>query len=616
MADGPNTNASVTPTSSHKETRGMRTRALLTLAMACIIAGTTVVSVLAIRNPLQSLLVNSASADLENSIAIFAKLQAERMIALDRENALVADLPDLRALMTTDDEATIQDGAARFWKVSGSDLFALADHNGRVVATFDKGSHDDQLLRKNLRSYLSGTPSPYLVTGGNLFGCSVRPIYFGSQAEGTVLGYVVSGFAIDRPSVQQLSQATSVDASFSSGELVLASSLAPELEKQVSKLNGRLAPQPAKPFKVALGGASYLAVVRTLSGNAAAPLQLVELKSLDQEERSIRQIDRIVLSAGLLALVLGTALMFMLSRAVTRPLEQLAAGVRAFAEGDSSHLLPFKGTREVRELSTAFGGMRKEILQANQSLLESERLATIGRMASSVSHDLRHYLASVYANSEFLATGNLSEADRNEILGEIRAAVNGTTDLLESLLIISRSGQGIRRSRSYLASTIEKVMGMIHAHPDAASVQFSVHSCEPELTGAVIDPTQIERAFFNLLLNACQAPRSSGAKPTVSIDLQVTETVLVIEVKDNGDGVPVGIRNTLFEPFVSEGKQKGSGLGLTLTQCIAAEHGGSVTLLRSKPGETVFRMSITRSGDESGEAPLVVPSARSGMGML
>lgn len=612
MADGPITNASATPTRSRSENRGLRTRVLLTLAMAGIIAGTTLVSVLAIRQPLQALFVASASSDLENSIAIFAKLQSQRMVALDRENALLADLPSLKALMTTNDERTIEDGAVEFWKVSGTDLFALADHNGRIVAAFNGASPAGEPLREDLRTYVSGAPNPYLESGGSLFGCSVRPIYFGSQSEGTVLGYVISGFAIDRPAVEQLSRATGVEASFFSGGLLLASSLKPELEKQASAVEGPASNHSAEPFKVVLGGESYLGVVRILAGNAATPLRLMELKSLDQEERSIRQIDRIVLSAGLLALVFGTVLMFLLSRAVTRPLEELAAGVRAFAEGDSAHLLPYTGTREVRELSAAFGGMRKEILQANQSLLESERLATIGRMASSVSHDLRHYLAAVYANAEFLAAGNLAEEDRNEILGEIRSAVNGTTDLLESLLIISRSGPGIRRSQYSLASAIEKVLGMIRSHPDAAGVRISVQSCDPSLTEAIIDATQIERAVYNLLLNACQAPRSAGAAPTVSIDLEAYEAELILEVKDNGDGVPAGIRKTLFDPFVSEGKHKGSGLGLTLTQYIAAEHGGSVTLLHSRPGETVFRMSIARGGD----APITVASTRSGMGML
>ena len=143
-------------------------------------------------------------------------------------------------------------------------------------------------------------------------------------------------------------------------------------------------------------------------------------------------------------------------------------------------------------------------------------------------------------------------------------------------------------------------------------MQFAVHTCDPGLTGAVIDATQVERAVYNLLLNGCQAPRSGSSVRTVSIDLESYRSQLIIEVMDNGDGVPAGIRNTLFEPFVSEGKQKGSGLGLALTQCIAVEHGGTVTLLRSRPGETVFRMSIARGADGT-PAPT---SFRSGMEVL
>ena len=69
---------------------------------------------------------------------------------------------------------------------------------------------------------------------------------------------------------------------------------------------------------------------------------------------------------------------------------------------------------------------------------------------------------------------------------------------------------------------------------------------------------------------------------------------IIIEVQDNGPGVPESIRNSLFQPFVSEGKQKGSGLGLTLAQRIATEHGGEVVLITTGPGETIFRMTIAR----------------------
>jgi signal transduction histidine kinase len=190
--------------------------------------------------------------------------------------------------------------------------------------------------------------------------------------------------------------------------------------------------------------------------------------------------------------------------------------------------------------------------------------------------------------------------------------VNGTTELLESLLIFSRSGPGIRRSRQYLATSVEKVVGMIRSHPDAAAVELSLHTCDASNTAAVFDATQVERAVYNLVLNACQAPRSDSSASVVSVDLAANESELILEVRDNGDGVPPAIRQTLFEPFVSEGKQKGSGLGLTLTQTIAVEHGGNVVLVDSRPGETVFRMSISRGGDEQS----IVTSPRSRMGAI
>jgi signal transduction histidine kinase len=576
------------------ENQGIRTRVLLIAAMAVIITTTICASLLTIRHRLESVLTANVSSDLMRSIATFESMQAQRMTALDRENALLADLPSLKALMTTSDDRTIEDGAIEFWKVGGNDLFALANRDGRIVAAYAGKSSASSTLRADLVSALGPSPRTYVISGDSLFATSVRPLFFGSDANGTILGYVISGFAIDRITVGQLSKATSVDATFVSRNRSLTGSLTPELESSLGSHPISGSNDRSDAVTVKLGNERFLVVGRDLSAQASAPLELIELKSLMAEERSIHEIDRLVLIAGLLALVIGAVLMTVLSRAVTHPLEQLATGVRAFAAGDSAHILPYRGTMEVRELSTAFAGMRQEILTTQQALLESERLATIGRMASSVSHDLRHYLAAVYANSEFLASGHLSDEERTEILTEIRAAVDGTTELIESLLIFSRSGPGIRRSHQLVATLMDRAVGMVRAHPDASHVEFSVRNQNPADTSAVVDGKQIERAIYNLVLNACQTIHGSGEPACVAIGLDVRPTEIILSVADNGDGVPENIRATLFDPFVSEGKQKGSGLGLTLAQCIAAEHGGNVVLVSSFPGETIFRMSIGR----------------------
>ena len=575
--------------------QGARTRVLLILAMSIITAGTTLVSLLAIRTPLQNLIAQNLSSDLRDSLATFESMQAQHLAALDRENALLADLPSLKALMTTSDERTIVDGGVEFWRVSGNELFALADRDGNVKAAYLTGSAADDEFQADLSRLLAMRKANYLVSGKGLFGCSVHPLYFGSPSDGTLLGYVVSGFAIDRRAVEGLSSAANVQALFRSGNRILAAS-APLTESNDASGTALETPTGSgEPYHIVINGERFLAASHDLSSKSTAPLTLIEIKSLDQEERAIQLINRLVLLAGALALVLGAGLMLALSRSVTRPLEQLAAGVRAFAGGDSTHLLPYRGTREVRELSSAFARMRREILQANQAVLESERLATIGRMAGSVSHDLRHYLAAIYANAEFLASGSVPPAERNEVLAEIRNAVDGTTEMLESLLMFGRSGAGLRRTRQSITALAERAIHLVRAHPDAAAVTINLQADEAAASDAIVDAKQIERAIYNLLLNACQAPREAERRASVTVSVTAREQEVEVDVTDNGDGVPPNIIETLFEPFVSEGKHKGSGLGLTLTQSIAVEHGGSVSLVHSIPGETIFRMNVARA---------------------
>ncbi|WP_239461468.1 sensor histidine kinase [Occallatibacter savannae] len=562
--------------------------------MALIIAAATFGSLLIVRHQLESQVTQDLSRDLAHSVATFENLQTQRLNALERENALMADLPSLKALMTTSDAATIEDAGVRFWKVSDSDLFALADNQGHVVAAYAKGVHGGAQLATNV-DHLFERPAPrYLVSSDRLYACSVLPLYSGTEEDGVLLGYVISGFQIGPELLRQISQATAVEAVFLGRGRALTSTLDDETLRAMMRAPVPLANDLDAPVSVRLGNERYISATRNLAASAPDPLQLVVLKSFAPAEASIRQIDRLVLFAGFLALIVGTLLMFWLSRSVTRPLENLATGVRAFGLGDSSHLLPSEGTREVRELSLAFARMRDEIMRTNQALLEAERLATIGRMASSVSHDLRHYLASVYANSEFLASSPLSEHERIEILSDIRTAVHGTTELIESMLIFSRTGAAIRRSHELVAALLERATTLLRAHPDAAGVQLVATYCDPADTAALVDGKQVERAIYNLLLNACQSARTGQLEPKVDARLKVQEGTIIIEVQDNGPGVPEGIRTSLFQPFVSEGKQKGSGLGLTLAQSIAAEHGGEVILVETSSGETIFRMTLAR----------------------
>jgi signal transduction histidine kinase len=285
--------------------------------------------------------------------------------------------------------------------------------------------------------------------------------------------------------------------------------------------------------------------------------------------------------------------MLLLARMVTRPLEMLAAGVRAFGEGDWQHSLPADGTQEVRYLSGVFGQMRDEIEKTHRALLEAERLATIGRMASSVSHDLRHYLAAVYANAEFLASPTLPANERAELYEEIRLAVNGTTDMLDSLLTFSRTGTALQRAPASMSALVDRAVALVKSHPDAERVKLVLEASDGDTT-AEVDSKQVERAVYNLLLNACQSARESLGLREVRVSTSGDSKNVSVTILDSGPGVAERILGSMFDPFVSQGKQKGTGLGLTLAWSVAREHDGEVRLVSNRAGETIFRLTVAR----------------------
>jgi signal transduction histidine kinase len=588
--------------------RNIRTRFLLVSVLIAVIATVTGGSLLIVRSRVRQQAAQDLSADLSRSLITFQNLQRQRREALIHENALLADLPSLKALMTTNDRRTIADGAVDLWKVAGSDLFGLADRQGRVLTVYTQGKAPSQALGEALEKAITRPGQHYVAADGRLLDVSVRPLYFGDEIQGTRLGYVISGYQIDSNVLRLISHASEDDATFLAGASILASTLSAQHQQELLVIYPALAAGEGHISQISLGGEQFLATETDLSGEAGGPLELVVLKSFEQANRATREINRLVLLLGVAAVFLGSLLMMALSRIVTQPLEMLAQQVRAFGMGDPSHRLPENGTREVHELSTAFARMRTEIIETNRALLDAERLATIGSMASSVSHDLRHYLAAVYANAEFLSTSRLSSEERLDLFADIQVAVHGATELLDSLLIFSKTGAAFHREHESLPAIVEKAISLLRAHPDAEGVSIRLECNDPSGGYAFVDAKQMQRAIYNLLLNACQSARKAEGRREVVVSIATEHGAISLRFTDTGPGVAEHIRKSLFEPFVSDGKQSGTGLGLTLANAVAKEHGGAVRLSSSTPGETIFELSLPI--DFSGVSTQVTPGLR------
>ncbi len=133
--------------------------------------------------------------------------------------------------------------------------------------------------------------------------------------------------------------------------------------------------------------------------------------------------------------------------------------------------------------------------------------------------------------------------------------------------------------------------------PNAA--RFNSRRKFPEPIYAWVDSKKLARAIYNLLLNACQSAKKGPGVHKVVVRLSEDNDKIEIRIRDSGPGVAESIRETLFQPFVSAGKENGVGLGLTLAQHVAQEHGGEVRLEKSAPGETVFTILLYKQALEA-----------------
>jgi len=230
---------------------------------------------------------------------------------------------------------------------------------------------------------------------------------------------------------------------------------------------------------------------------------------------------------------------------------------------------------------------------APHQLIEAERMSAIGRMACSISHDMRHSLSAIYANAEFLERHDICASMRADLLLEIQDAVLAMTERIESLLQFGSSGRKSPLVRARVSLIVEKAIAAMKFHPGGRNVSITVGKFPP--AEADIDARNLESAIYNLLLNACQAAARSTHVPEVKADLTEVDERIYVTISDNGPGIPASVGRTLFDPFVTAGKPNGTGLGLTLARRVAEEHGGSVCLEESNRERTVFTLSLTKN---------------------
>lgn len=598
--------------------RTIRLRTKFLLSLLTISAGLTAATLSVVSYSVEKRVRASLQEELRNSVNTYETFEKQRETTLARSAELIANLPNVRALMSTEDSATIQDESANIWSLSGSDLLVLANRTGKVVAIQGKSkAFTGELAQKSLQNSMQGgEASNWWLAGGHLYQVWLQPVFFGAAGQNIPMGFLAVGHEVDAGAARDFSNIVSSEIVFQCGDEVVASTL----PGNDGRGQSRIAPPGGGAFGNALGELQigderYLVATVNLSAAGEPSVTLSVLKSLDKATEFLSRLNRILLGLGLLSVLAGGSLVFLISHTFTRPLSNLVAGVRALELGDYQYPLEKAGSDEVGEVTGAFDRMRASLQnsQAEQKQLEdrlrqAHKMEAVGRLAGGVAHDFNNLLTVIRGNSDLLLDLGGTDGLQHKYVEQIQKAAGRAVSMTRQLLAFSRM-QVLQPRVLDLNSTISEMNKMI---PRLIGEHIELNFIpEPQLSSVLADPGQIEQVFLNLAVNARDAMPNGGKLTVRTANIQMSAgeaskrppmpagDYVLLSVSDTGHGMDAKTKARIFEPFFTTKEVgKGTGLGLATVYGIVKQSGGFIWVESATGKGATFEIYLPRTGKQ------------------
>ena len=546
-----------------------------------------------VQNTASRALETSVEQEVQASFQAYDSLWRSRVELLASVSLVMSKMSDVRAAFGTGDAATIRDTASDLWKDISSQkaVFLVTDPQGRVIASLGgmglgnlgaAGIPADQTLPV-VRQAAAAFPrqsSGFMMAGQELYQIAVTPVYVQAGTGLGLLNVLVAGYVVDRDVARSLRDSTGgSDFCFFANGQVVASTLDPGTIAGVEAA----AAVPGKLQRISAGGMPYTMLSTTLTGIDGRPLgELRILRSFENARQNIARLSRNIVLIWLCAVLLGLLLTYGLARRILEPVNALDRGAAEVARGNYDYRVRagangMSSVDELGRLAEAFDAMCAAIQESRRELIRQERITTIGRLSTSLVHDLRNPLAAIYGGAEMLMDGDLSSAQVERLAGNIYRSSRRMQQLLQELVDTGR-GRSTSVEMCRLSEVVAAAYEVFAMAADAQSV--SVRIDVPENIELPLERARMERVFVNLIDNALGAMPGGGCLEIVAAaDAQS----ILVRVEDTGPGVAPQLRAELFQPFITAGKKNGVGLGLAFSHQTVLDHGGDLWI-DSAPG--------------------------------
>ena len=325
---------------------------------------------------------------------------------------------------------------------------------------------------------------------------------------------------------------------------------------------------------------------------------VLEKKYLDIRQQTVYTFLTITLAGVLVTL----AVSYLISLQILIPIRKLVSTSKALAKGDLDARVEIKSGDEMEYLADSFNAMahalkkRDEQLKefATKKIMESEKLAIVGQLAANVAHELNNPLTGIVTYSHLLLEKGPCDDSTRISMEKIAGQADRCKDFIRGLLDFARQ----RKPEKTLGNINAIMRGCISLMENQAifhNIQI-VENYQDNLPLIVIDHSQIERVFMNLIINATEA-MSDGGKLTLATRLDPDDRVVEVEFTDTGHGISEENMNKLFEPFfTTKDIGHGTGLGLAISYGIVKNHRGIISVESEVGKGTTFIVRLPLNG--------------------
>lgn len=292
---------------------------------------------------------------------------------------------------------------------------------------------------------------------------------------------------------------------------------------------------------------------------------------------------------GAAALLAAVAAIFT-TRSIVRRVSALREGAREIGNGDLAKRIELQGSDELAELARAFNEMAARLHRHQQELVQSQKLASIGRLCAGVAHEINGPLGIILGYAKVIRKDGADE----EALGAIEDEARQCQRIVQALLDMSRHDTP-RFAPVDLVQLARDGVDRLKATGKLAARDVVVKHTSKEVI-AFGDEAKLRQVILNLLTNAVEATRETG---TIQVEARVRKRHAVLSVSDDGTGISAAAKERLFEPFFTT-KGDGTGLGLAISRAIVEAHRGEIRFDAARRGGTRVEVRLESAPETPG----------------